>query len=41
MSDIKDFKDLRIWQKGVDIAEKCYLPSAEGTGNRQWGTVKI
>jgi hypothetical protein len=25
MSDINDFKDLRIWQKGMDIAEKCYL----------------
>ncbi len=25
MSDIKDFKDLQIWQKGMDIAEKCYF----------------
>ena len=25
MSDINDFKDLRIWQKGMDIAEKCYF----------------
>ena len=25
MSEIKDFKDLQIWQKGMDIAEKCYL----------------
>lgn len=25
MSEINDFKDLRIWQKGVDIAEKCYF----------------
>ena len=24
MSEIKDFKDLIIWQKGMDIAEKCY-----------------
>lgn len=24
MSAIKDFKDLIIWQKGMDIAEKCY-----------------
>jgi len=24
---IKDFKDLQIWQKGMDIAEKCYLPT--------------
>ncbi|MDJ1174362.1 four helix bundle protein [Roseofilum capinflatum] len=24
MSEIKDFKDLMIWQKGMDIAEKCY-----------------
>ena len=25
MSDIHDFKDLKIWQKGMDIAEKCYF----------------
>ncbi|MCC5633923.1 four helix bundle protein [Nostoc sphaeroides CHAB 2801] len=25
MSDINDFKDLKIWQKGMDIAEKCYF----------------
>ena len=25
MSDINDFKDLIIWQKGMDIAEKCYF----------------
>ena len=24
MSEIKDFKDLIIWQKGMAIAEKCY-----------------
>ena len=27
MSDIHDFKDLRIWQKGIFIAEKCYFLS--------------
>jgi four helix bundle protein len=25
MLDINDFKDLIIWQKGMDIAERCYL----------------
>ncbi|WP_237265792.1 four helix bundle protein [Tolypothrix bouteillei] len=25
MPDINDFKDLKIWQKGIDIAEKCYF----------------
>ncbi|MGB3511186.1 MAG: four helix bundle protein [Microcoleaceae cyanobacterium] len=25
MSGINDFKDLKIWQKGMDIAEKCYF----------------
>ncbi|MBO3462747.1 four helix bundle protein [Aetokthonos hydrillicola Thurmond2011] len=25
MSEIHDFKDLKIWQKGIDIAEKCYF----------------
>ena len=24
MSEIKDFQDLIIWQKGMEIAEKCY-----------------
>ncbi|MFP4651026.1 MAG: four helix bundle protein [Phormidium sp.] len=25
MSSIRDFKDLRIWQKGMEIAEKSYF----------------
>ena len=25
MSKIENFKDLLIWQKGIDIAEKCYF----------------
>ena len=25
MSKIRDFKDLLIWKKGMEIAEKCYL----------------
>ena len=25
MSEIKDFKDLIIWQRGMEIAEKCYF----------------
>ncbi|QLE58027.1 four helix bundle protein [Nostoc sp. TCL26-01] len=25
MAEIRDFKDLIIWQKGMEIAEKCYL----------------
>ncbi|MGB3512301.1 MAG: four helix bundle protein [Microcoleaceae cyanobacterium] len=24
MSEIKDFKDLKIWEKGMQIAVKCY-----------------
>ena len=24
MSEIKDFKDLKIWEKGMIIAERCY-----------------
>ncbi len=24
MSEIKDFKDLKIWEKGMMIAEMCY-----------------
>ncbi|MGB3535841.1 MAG: four helix bundle protein [Microcoleaceae cyanobacterium] len=25
MSNISNFKDLRVWQNGMDIAEKCYF----------------
>ncbi len=25
MPSINDFKDLKIWQKGMEIAEKCYF----------------
>jgi hypothetical protein len=25
MSDVKDFQDLIIWQKGMIIAEKCFF----------------
>jgi hypothetical protein len=25
MSGSNNFKDLRIWQKGIDIAKKCYF----------------
>ncbi|KAB8331191.1 four helix bundle protein [Scytonema tolypothrichoides VB-61278] len=25
MPEINDFKDLKIWQKGMEIAEKCYF----------------
>ncbi len=25
MLEINDFKDLKIWKKGIDIAEKCYF----------------
>ncbi len=24
MSEIENYKDLKIWQKGMEIAEKCY-----------------
>jgi four helix bundle protein len=25
MSEIRNFKDLQIWQRGMDIAEQCYF----------------
>jgi four helix bundle protein len=25
MGEIKSYRDLRVWQKGMDIAESCYL----------------
>ncbi len=38
MSVINDFKDLKIWQKGMEIAEQCYFLTNKATGNRQQGT---
>ena len=40
MSEIKDFKELRIWEKGMIIAEKCYsltrqFPKEETQGMSQ------
>jgi four helix bundle protein len=40
MSDIKDFKDLRIWQKGMDIAEKCYLLTKSFPKEELYGMVQ-
>ncbi len=36
MSEIKDFKDLKVWQKGIIIVEKCYYLTKKG--NREQGT---
>ena len=47
MSEVRDFKDLKVWQKGMIIAEKCYVLTqkfpkeeiyiAEGYGRRSTG----
>ncbi|MCW5313069.1 four helix bundle protein [Nostoc sp. KVJ3] len=40
MSEINDFKDLKIWQKGMDIAEKCYLLTKAFPKDELYGMVQ-
>ena len=40
MSDINDFKDLRIWQKGITIAEKCYFLTLNFPKHELYGMVQ-
>lgn len=40
MSDIYDFKDLKIWQKGIDIAEKCYFLTKSFPRDELYGMVQ-
>ncbi len=40
MSDINDFKELRIWQKGMDIAEKCYFLTQHFPKDELYGMVQ-
>jgi four helix bundle protein len=40
MTEIKDFKDLIIWQKGMEIAEKCYFLTLLFPKNELYGMVQ-
>lgn len=40
MSDISDFKDLKIWQKGMHIAEKCYFLTKSFPRDELYGMVQ-
>ncbi|NEP04959.1 MAG: four helix bundle protein [Okeania sp. SIO2G4] len=40
MSDIKDFKDLKIWEKGMIIAEKCYLLTKKIPKEETYGMIQ-
>lgn len=40
MSEIRDFKDLIIWQKGMDIAEKCYLLTKHFSAEERYGMIQ-
>ena len=40
MSDIKDFKDLIIWQKGMEIAERCYYLTQSFPREEVYGMVQ-
>ncbi|MBR8840638.1 MAG: four helix bundle protein [Stigonema ocellatum SAG 48.90 = DSM 106950] len=40
MAEINDFKDLKIWQKGMDIAEKCYFLTKHFPSYELYGMVQ-
>ena len=40
MSEIKDFKNLIIWQKGIDITEKCYYLTQSSPKEELYGMVQ-
>ncbi|WP_293124672.1 four helix bundle protein [Okeania sp. SIO1I7] len=40
MSDIKDFKDLKIWEKGMIIAEKYYLLTKKFPKEETYGMIQ-
>ena len=40
MSEIKDYKDLLIWQKGIDIAEQCYFLTKKYAKEELYGMVQ-
>lgn len=39
MSEVKDYKDLLIWQKGMDIAEKCYYLTKNYPKDEMYGMI--
>ena len=40
MTEITDFKDLRIWQKGMDIAKECYFLTKKFPKDELYGMVQ-
>ncbi len=40
MSEINDFKHLKIWQKGIDIAENCYYLTKSFPKEELYGMVQ-
>ncbi|MGL4502670.1 MAG: four helix bundle protein [Planktothrix sp.] len=40
MSEVNDFKDLRIWQKGMDIAKQCYFLTKQFPKDELYGMVQ-
>lgn len=39
-AEIRDFKDLKIWQKGMDIAEKCYFLTKSFPKEEMYGIIQ-
>jgi hypothetical protein len=40
MSEIKDYQDLIIWQKAIEIAEKCYYLTKKYPQDELYGLVQ-
>lgn len=40
MSEVRDFKDLKVWQKGMIIAEKCYVLTQKFPKEEIYGMVQ-
>ncbi|NEO79159.1 MAG: four helix bundle protein [Moorea sp. SIO4G3] len=40
MSEVNDFKDLRIWQKGMEIAKQCYFLTKQFPKDELYGMVQ-
>lgn len=36
---VKDYKDLKVWQKGIEIVDKIYLITDKFPGNELYGLV--
>jgi four helix bundle protein len=38
-SEIQSYRDLRVWQKGMDVAESCYVITREFPKEEMYGMI--